>query len=87
MAKVDCLDLPGLMCWFWSNDHDPPHFHVKRVGEWELKVNFLTGNSDMFELQWGTAPKGNVLRHIAAAVRANRSALLAEWQAKVNHGI
>ena len=85
MAKVDCFDLPGLKCWFWSNDHDPPHFHVKREGEWELKVNFLAGGGDMFELQWGTSPKAKVLRQIAGAVNANRAALLAEWQAKVNH--
>lgn len=72
------------MCWFWSNDHDPPHFHAKREGEWELKVSFLADESEMFELQWGTAPKGKVIRQIAKAVRANRAALLAEWHAKVN---
>ena len=85
MAKVDCIDFPGLTCWFWSNDHDPPHFHVKRAGAWELKVNFLADADVMFELQWGTAPKAKLLRQIADAVRANRDALLAEWQAKVNH--
>jgi len=85
MAKVDCFEISGLECWFWSNDHDPPHFHVKREGKWELKVTFLAGAGDMFELQWGTSPKAKVLRQIAAAVEANRAALLAEWQAKVNY--
>ncbi|MSU78833.1 MAG: DUF4160 domain-containing protein [Gemmataceae bacterium] len=86
MAKVDCLDIPGLVCWFWSNDHEPPHFHVKREGEWELKVNFLANESEMFELQWGDTPKAKLCRQIATAVLANRAALLVEWQAKVNHG-
>ena len=85
MPKVDCFTIPGLDCWFWSNDHDPPHFHVKQAGEWELKVNFLAGKDDMFELQWGYAPKGKVLRQITRAVETNRAALLAEWEAKVNH--
>ena len=85
MSNVDCIEIPGLVCWFWSNDHDPPHFHVKRQGDWELKVNFLIGEGDMFELQWGTSPKAKLLRRIAGAVAANRAALLAEWQAKVNH--
>jgi hypothetical protein len=84
MPKVDCFVIPGLVCWFWSNDHDPPHFHVKREGEWEIKVNFLAAEGEMFELQWGSAPKGKVLRQIARAVIANRAALLAEWEAKVN---
>jgi hypothetical protein len=84
MPKVECIDIPGLVCWFWSNDHNPPHFHAKREGEWEIKVNFLGGESDMFELEWGKAPKSKVLRLIARAVIANRAALLAEWQAKVH---
>lgn len=49
MAKIDCFQIPGLYCWFWSNDHDPPHFHVKRNGEWEIKVNFAVGEAEMFE--------------------------------------
>jgi hypothetical protein len=85
MPKVDCFDIPGLVCWFWSNDHDPPHFHAKREGEWELKVMFLDGEEDMFELKWGTLPKRKVLRQIAEAVHLNRVALLAEWEGKVNY--
>lgn len=36
MPKVACFKIPGLSCWFWSNDHDPPHFHAKKEGEWEI---------------------------------------------------
>ena len=85
MGKVDCLDLPGLVCWFWSNDHYPPHFHAKREGDWEIKVHFLASEGEMFESVWGRAPKAKVLRQLAAAAIANRAVLLAEWQAKVNH--
>jgi hypothetical protein len=51
MPKVACFEIVGLTCWFWSNDHDPPHFHVKRQGEWEYKVDFAEGEARMFELQ------------------------------------
>jgi hypothetical protein len=84
MPKVACFEIPGLSCWFWSNDHDPPHFHAKRAGEWELRVKFAEGEAQMFELVWGEEPKGKVLRQIAKAVRENRAMLLAEWEANVN---
>jgi hypothetical protein len=83
MPKVASFEIPGLECWFCSNDHDPPHFHVKRAGEWELKVNFLE-DKDLFELEWGDAPSGKVLRDLKKLVVAHRAALLAEWETKVN---
>ena len=84
MPKVACFEIPGLTCWFWSTDHDPPHFHVKRQGEWELKVKFTEDETRMFELEWGDAPKANVLREIALNVSENRAKLLAEWVEKVS---
>ena len=41
MPLVRAFDLPGLKAWFWSCDHEPPHFHVLRSGEWEVRVYFL----------------------------------------------
>lgn len=84
MAKIDCFEIAGLECWFWSNDHNPPHFHVKREGEWELKVNFLENDDEkMFGLEWGDLPKSKVRKGIKTLVIANRPALLVEWAAKV----
>lgn len=84
MPKVACFQIAGLNCWFWSNDHDPPHFHVKRDGEWELKVKFAEGEEEMFELQWGDTPGARVLRDLAINVKKNRVKLLEEWEAKVS---
>lgn len=81
MAKVDCFDIPGLECWFWSNDHGPPHFHAKRAGEWEIRVNFL--EDEMFERVWGNRPGRGTLQALKRLVIANRAALLVEWEAKV----
>ena len=47
MAIVRAFEIPGLTLWFWSNDHEPPHFHAKRRGEWEVKVHFLLDAAEM----------------------------------------
>lgn len=73
----------GLTCWFWSNDHDPPHFHAKKEGEWEIKVKFSESEYEMFELEWGSMPGGKILRQLKTAVKKHRETLLAEWEAKV----
>lgn len=41
MARVRAFEIDGLVLWFFSYDHDPPHFHAKRAGEWEVRVYFL----------------------------------------------
>jgi hypothetical protein len=83
MPRVECFEIPGLTCWFWSNDHDPPHFHVKREGEWELRVRFTEDEAQMFELVWGKRPKSKLLREIAKTVNERRAELLAEWEDNV----
>lgn len=83
MAKVDCIEIPGLYCWFWSYDHDPPHFHVRRRGEWEIKVKFTECRDNMFEQEWGSSPGARMLRRLREAVEVHRDALLKEWEAKV----
>ncbi len=83
MPKIACFEIPGLLCWFWSNDHNPPHFHMKREGKWGLKVNFAEGEERMFELEWGDPPRMKVLRQIAKIVEEHRVQLLAEWEANV----
>ncbi len=84
MSKVESFEIVGLVCWFWSSDHDPPHFHAKKRGEWEIKVKFAEGEKEMFEHEWGDTPSGKVLRELKKAVEKHRAALLAEWEAKVN---
>jgi len=84
MPKVDCFEIPGLEFWFWSNDHDPPHFHAKKIGEWEIKVYFAKAAAEMIEQVWGKGPSGKVLRDLKKLVEDHRAELLAEWEAKVN---
>jgi hypothetical protein len=84
MPKVACFEIAGLTCWFWSNDHEPSHFHAKKEGEWEIRVKFSEGETHMFESVWGDEPSGKVLRQLKKAVKENRANLLTEWEANVN---
>ena len=52
MATVQAFQVSGLKMWFWSNDHEPPHFHAKRSGEWEVKVSFMLEPDNMIEIKW-----------------------------------
>lgn len=82
MATVEAFQIVGLKTWFWSNDHEPPHFHAKRSGEWEVKVSFMLAQSEMIEAEsWSkkTPPK-KVLIELTSRAEKHRVALLKQWQ-------
>jgi hypothetical protein len=88
MGKVDCFELAGMILWFPSSDHMPPHFHVKRLGHWEIRVFFMLCTHDElpFDLKWsGTlrGPSRKQLQSIQSKVLKHRATLLKEWEAKV----
>ena len=41
MPNVECFQIGGCRCWFYSDDHRPAHFHASSPGEWEARVYFL----------------------------------------------
>ncbi|MCA9163467.1 MAG: DUF4160 domain-containing protein [Planctomycetales bacterium] len=82
MVTVTAFQIPGLTIWFWSNDHEPPHFHAKRRGEWEVRVNFLLDESEMIDVVWSDrAPSKKQLKHLATLAAQHRVALLEQWEA------
>jgi Domain of unknown function (DUF4160) len=87
MAKVTSFSIVGMKLWFYSNDHEPPHFHAKRDGEWEYKVKFLEPVNNMFELV-RSAKKAQMARTdrelLRALVERHRLQILREWEQKVN---
>ncbi len=81
MASVRAFQFPGLKMWFWSLDHESPHFHAKRRGEWEVKVYFLRRPSEMIEVEWADkAPSSKQLNELASLAREHRVELLAQWE-------
>ena len=75
LATVTAFQISGLKIWFWSNDHEPPHFHVKRRGEWEVKVFFLLTPDDMIEILGSGRPSKKELKALTqlAAKQASES--------------
>jgi hypothetical protein len=84
MATLECFSIPGLKLWFWSNDHNPAHFHAKKEGTWEVRVFFLEASSNMFEAVWGDkAFSAKDRRALEAMVETCRDKILKEWEEKV----
>lgn len=81
MARVAAFRIDGLTLWFWSDDHEPPHFNAKRNGEWEVKVYFLLEPSNMIEVKWTRkAMRGNHRRELCRLAEEHRLALLQQWE-------
>jgi len=88
VGSVEALEVRGLDLWFWSNDHDPPHFHAKKVGKWEIVVLFLetTAEELAYEVKWGTGPNKRERKLLSQLVTAHQDKLLIEWEQKVSTG-
>lgn len=87
MGKVDCFNLVGVECWFYSQDHRPPHFHAKKPGQWHFRVWFLQDSDAMLERE--TGPRGHLSasdrKALQQAASSHRAELLQEWERKVKH--
>lgn len=86
MGKVEAFTLPGLEAWFNSSDHLPPHIHIKRRGEWEIRVMIRECSDGRLEFdhKWGgRGPSSAEKTAILIAVLQHRTALLMEWERKV----
>ncbi|WP_417738717.1 DUF4160 domain-containing protein [Rosistilla oblonga] len=77
---MTAFQIPGLKIWFWSNDHEPPHFHVKRRGEWEVKVTFMLAPAEMIEVLGSVKPSQRQLKALTELAVAHRLELLEQWQ-------
>lgn len=94
MGRVDTVKFSGLKARFYSNDHLPPHFHLEKDGEWEVRVKFLFDREDdVFEICYGDGPNKKQRKLILQAIRQKsvsedgpsaREQLLKEWEKKVS---
>ena len=77
MGKVAAFTIPGVRCWFWSNDHDQ-HFHAQYGDDWQVKVNFMEEDEDkLFKVEW--ANKKMCRRHRKALASARKSTACCCW--------
>lgn len=83
MPRVASFELPGIDCRFYSNDHEPPHFHAIRKGKWEYRVFFVQQPDQMLELKWGNHASNRDRKALCDAAEEHRGELLGEWEEKV----
>ncbi|MBS0289816.1 MAG: DUF4160 domain-containing protein [Proteobacteria bacterium] len=86
--KADCIKNQRKYVYlFYSNDHEPPHVHVMRRGEWEIKVKFLNCTKDFLDYE-AVVPKREKLKsaevqEILKDILPVKSELYDEWCKKV----
>jgi len=77
----------GIELWFNSNDHLPPHFHAEKPREWEVRVFFLRGAQEMFEVVYSNRrrrPSKSDVKEISQQAESHRAELLEQWERVVD---
>lgn len=89
LGKIEYFSPQGLQAFFRSNDHRPPHFHVKKAGMWEVRVYILTSSKNGLDYSF-KFPKNNSAslsskekKAILGFVTSNREKLLSDWSDQV----
>lgn len=91
MGILECFSIAGVKSWIPSNDHEPPHFHVKKKDAWEIKVLIETTTEGKLDFipKWikhsNRGPSGKMIRGLHRLVLAHRGELLLEWERKAIH--
>ena len=80
MARVAAFEIGGIDCWFYAQDHRPPHFHARRKGEWEFRVFFLMPKKSMLEQVGGGRMKRRDRNDLCDMAELYREELFAEWE-------
>lgn len=94
MGKVAAFEIAGLTLIFRSADHHPPHFHVRKDRDWEIRVYIDTSTEENGLSYDYKFPKNRSSRfrglsayeekQLLANVIQFRIALLSEWEQKVS---
>ena len=88
MGKLQSFKIDGLDLFFNSNDHNPAHLHVRKLGAWEIRVYILfCSKEDGLDFTAVYPPNPQISskekNKILKLVLENKSKLLIEWKQKV----
>lgn len=86
MPNVECFQIAGCRCWFYSDDHRPAHFHASSPGEWEVRVYFLLEPPQMEVVLEVKRLPSRIRRGLLGLAKEHRAELLKEWSEEVHHG-
>jgi hypothetical protein len=87
VPKVACFEVAGVNLRFYSNDHEPPHFHAVKPGEWEVRVFFTKPPGEMISIEYSkkkNRPTKKDLAEIVKKTQEHQFELYEQWQATVN---
>ena len=80
MGRVRAFQLAGCRLWFYSGDHEPPHFHASVVDAWEISVYFLQEPPKYDEKLKLRHISARTVREILRLAAAHRAELFEEWE-------
>lgn len=93
MVRVVAFSLSGKELFFNTSDHSPPHFHVLKPGEWEIRVDIDQSskvNGLVYTFKFRNRRKKMLCcllakeeKEILEHVIADRLKLLKQWQEQV----
>jgi hypothetical protein len=80
--------LNGYDIYWYSNDHDPPHFNIEKRGHWGIQVYFLLSCESFLDyvIVWQNqkkGPSGKELQLFCDYITEHKEHLLLEWETKV----
>lgn len=83
MGRLTLFSVDGLDLRFYSSDHEPPHFHARKPGSWEVRIFLLEST---YSVRWQrtrriSRKENGTLLNLAEKHRAD---LLREWEANVD---
>lgn len=76
MPKI--YQFKGFDFFFYSNEHDPPHCHIKKDSV-EIRVKFYENESDEYVYVTNKKFSPSQLRDIQEFVNAHRNKILTKW--------
>ena len=88
MGKVESCSVEGFEMLFYSNDHNPPHVHIRKNGEWEIVIDllFTTRNELRYIVKWPKSflgPDAKMKKIFRKMICDNRASLISEFERKV----
>ena len=87
MGKAD-FPIDGYQIFWYSNDHDPPHFNIEKKGHWAIRVKFTLSNDKNleFDIVWQNqtrGPSSKEQRLFRKYIKKHKEHLLKEWEIKI----
>ena len=80
MVRVRAFQLSGCRFWFYTGDHEPPHFHARAGDAWEIRVYFLQEPPE-YEVKFAVRHvSARMVKQVRKLATKHRAELLQEWE-------